>query len=54
MMEWVFRNAPQVDPYIDDIIIGSIGNTVEELVSNHTKDVIHALEIMEEQQLTDM
>jgi len=23
MIEWVFRDTPQVDPYIDDVIIGS-------------------------------
>ena len=43
MMEWVLRDEEYADPYVDDIIIGSTGSTREELIRNHTRDVIRVL-----------
>jgi hypothetical protein len=51
MMEWVLRDEDYADPYVDDIIIGSTGNTREELILNHTRDVMRVLQILEEQNL---
>ena len=51
MMEWVFKDHPNVAPYIDDILIGSSGVDLEEMVHNHTRDVMSALETMEKVQL---
>ena len=39
MMDWECHDFPNVDTYIDDIIIGSKGNSMEELVEKHTKDL---------------
>ena len=46
MMEWVLKDLPNVDPYIDDIIIGSTGETEEELVENHARDLRATLEAL--------
>ena len=35
IMEYVLRDFPFADPYINDIIIGSDGETEEELIKNH-------------------
>jgi len=40
MMEWVFKDTPNIDPYIDDVLIGSTGANMEELVANHLADVL--------------
>ena len=42
MMEWVLREHECADPYIDDIIIGSTGETLEEAIENHERD-LHAV-----------
>ena len=39
MMEWVLRDHENTDPYIDDVIIGSTGETPEEILQNHERDV---------------
>ena len=39
MMEWVLRDLPGVNVYIDDVIVGSTGNTPEELLANHERDL---------------
>jgi len=31
MMEWVLRDLPCAEPYLDDIIVRSTGNSVEEI-----------------------
>jgi len=46
MLEWVFKDKPSVDPYIDDFIFGSTGGNVEELLNNDLTDVIRVLEVM--------
>ena len=39
MMEWILRDHPNADPYIDDIIIGSTGENMEECIINHERDL---------------
>ena len=39
MMEWVVRDLPHTDPYIDDSITGSDGPTLEETLWNNYHDV---------------
>ena len=39
MMEWVLRDHPYADPYIDDIIFGSRGATEQEMLDNHERDL---------------
>ena len=51
MMEWVLRGVENADPYIDDIIIGSSGETEEVLMRNHAQDVTRVLRILAEQRL---
>ena len=48
MMEWVLRDHPNADPYVDDIIIGSTGDTEEELLANHEADIRGVLETLRE------
>ena len=38
MMEWVLREQPQADPYIDDIIVGSEGETLEQAIQQNYED----------------
>jgi hypothetical protein len=48
MMEWVLKDHPTADPYVDDIIIGSQGSTEAELMRNHERDVravLHTLKV---------
>ncbi len=35
MMEWVLRDLENADPYVDDIIFGSTGKNMEEIMINH-------------------
>jgi hypothetical protein len=37
MMEWVLREHPTADPYIDDVLVGSTGNTVERTYEQSSK-----------------
>ena len=39
MMEWVTKGLVGVDVYIDDVIVGSEGDTMEELLANHERDL---------------
>ena len=43
MMEWVLQGLDCVDVYIDDVIIGSSGDTPEEVLENHYGDVHRVL-----------
>ena len=38
-MEWVLREHDCADPYIDDIIIGSTGDTLDEAIARHEQDL---------------
>jgi len=51
MMEWVLKDLPNVDPYIDDIIVGSVGENIEDLVSNHERDLLQVMERLEQHEL---
>ena len=51
MMVWVLRELPNVHPYIDDILIGSMGSNIEELVANHQRDVRKVMETLLEHQI---
>ena len=51
MMEWVLRDLPGVNVYIDDVIVGSTGNTPEELLANHERDLRAAMERLREHDL---
>ena len=51
MMEWVLRNLEKTDPYVDDIIVGSTGETEQELMENHEKDLRRLLEVLTEAKL---
>ena len=51
MMEWVLQNHETADPYVDDIIIGYTGDTEEELLENHERDVRAVLTTLAEQKL---
>jgi hypothetical protein len=42
---------PNVHVYIDDIIVGSEGDTDEELIANHEKDVFRVLEASKKRKL---
>ena len=46
MMEWVLEDLDFADGYIDDIIVGSSGDTTEELLRNHMRDVRRTLEVL--------
>ncbi len=51
MMEWVLRDLENADPYVDDIIIGSTGENMEEIMKNHEKDVRAVLRVLREENL---
>ena len=48
MMEWLLLDLPFADYYVDDIIIGSTGETEEEILANHAKHVEAVLLALEE------
>ena len=48
IMEYVLKDFDFADPYIDDIIIGSTGDTEEELLRNHERDVDAVLSRLKE------
>ena len=51
VMEEVLRDIDCADPYVDDIIVGSTGETEEELLINHEKDLRKVLETLKEAKL---
>jgi hypothetical protein len=50
-MEWVLRDLPGMKVYIDDVIVGSTGNTPEELLANHERDLRAVIERLKEHDL---
>ena len=48
MMEWVLREHSNADPYIDDVIVGSTGDTPQEVFENHERDVRAVLKTLAE------
>ena len=51
MMEWVLQPFENADPYIDDVIIGTKGKTMEEAIRQHAIDVRKVLTRLAEQKL---
>jgi len=51
VMDWVFKDMGNVYNYIDDINIGSTGETTEEMLENHERDVHTALDKLAEHTL---
>ena len=51
LMEWILKPCDAADPYIDDVIIGSQGNTREEALANHDRDLRHALDQCKEHRM---
>ena len=51
MMEWVLRDLENADPYVDDIIIGSTGENMEDIMKNHERDVRAVLRVLREENL---
>ena len=51
MMEHVLRDIPYADAYVDDVIIGSTGDTEEEVLKNHERDLRHVLDVLAHNQL---
>ena len=51
LMDWIFADLKFVDPYIDDIIIGSTRATEEEAICNHERDVQLVLQKLAEYEL---
>ena len=51
MMEWVLRDLEGVDVYLDDVIMGSKGETTEERLTNHERVVRRVLDRLAEHKL---
>ncbi len=51
MMEWVIGDLENADPYVDDIIIGSTGENMEEIMANHETYVRAVLRVLREENL---
>ena len=51
MMEWVLADLDFSDPYTDDIIVGSTGDSVHKLLENHYKDVRRVLNVLQKNTL---
>ena len=51
MMEWVLRDPSFAECYVYDIIIGSMGESEDEILANHAKHIEAVLIALEEHQL---
>ena len=51
IMDWVLADFDCADPFVDDVIISSEGETDEELIANHLRDVSAVMTRFREQQL---
>ena len=47
VMEDVLKDLDHADPYVDDVIIGSTGETEAELIHNHERDLRKVLKVLE-------
>ena len=47
-MEHVLKDIDYADAFVDDVIIGSTGNNLKELMHNHNKDLRKVLHILKE------
>ena len=43
MMDWILKDLDCADPFVDDVIISSEGDTPEELIRNHMTDLCKVL-----------
>ena len=48
VMEYVLRDHPNANPYIDDIIIGTTADNDEDLLKNHVEDVRRVFQTLAE------
>jgi hypothetical protein len=44
VMEWILKPCKAADPYIDDVIVGTEGATLEEAIEKHEQDLREVLE----------
>ena len=51
VMDWVLQGHTCANAYIDDVIIGSTGNTEEELLKNHDRDIRQVLDTLREHKM---
>ena len=51
MMEWVLRDHPNADAYVDDVIIGSFSDNPDNLLDIHEADVIAVLDTLARESL---
>ncbi|EPS71058.1 hypothetical protein M569_03701 [Genlisea aurea] len=51
MIEWVIRDIECASAYIDDVLVGSKGATLEECIDIHQRDVSRVLEAFEREKL---
>ena len=51
VMEYVLRDIPFADPYVDDVIIGSSGKDEQEMLVNHEKNLRIVLDTLAKNQL---
>ena len=51
VMDWVFQEEDNVDPYIDEVPVGSTGATYEEMIEVHDRCLRKTLDILAHQQL---
>ena len=51
VMEFVLKDIPNADAYVDDIIVGSEGDTPEEVLENHKRDLDRVCEVLKANQL---
>lgn len=51
LLDDVLEDLPCADPFVDDVLVGSEGETWSELVRNHAKDLTAVLQRFEEKQL---
>jgi hypothetical protein len=51
MMDWILKDLDCADPFVDDVIVFSTGDTEEELIHNHMKDLCTVLNRLREHQL---
>ncbi len=51
MMEWVLKGIANVDVYVDDVIVGPKGDSMDELLANHKCDLKVVMERLKEHDL---
>ena len=51
MMDWVLRDLQCAEPFVDDVIVSSEGETDVELVRNPARDLRAVLSCLRENQL---